>query len=84
MIPRRPDPLTGASIPLDEDCGRNFLYARFDPDVTADGLQQLGLDDIDPHDVQRMDSIENIDKMRQVGRVYAERHLDMSLFEGFF
>jgi hypothetical protein len=83
MIPRRPDPLTGASIPLDEDCGRAFLYARFDPDVTTGGLQQLGLDDIDPRDVQLMDAIGNIDKMRQVGRVYAERHVDMSLFGRF-
>jgi hypothetical protein len=83
MIPRRPDPLNGNPVPVDEDCGRGFLYARYDPDVTAAGFLPLGLTDIDPGEVQSMDAVEHIDKMRRVGRTYAERFVDMTPFHRF-
>jgi uncharacterized protein len=33
--------------PLDEDLGRAFLYARYDPELTREGLDDLGLQTID-------------------------------------
>src|SRR6187402_845436 len=32
MIPRQGDPLEGSAVPLEQDCGRQFLYARYNPD----------------------------------------------------
>ncbi|MGG5890101.1 patatin-like phospholipase family protein [Falsiroseomonas sp. HC035] len=80
MRPRHGDPLTGEPVPLREDCGRAFLYARYDPDVTRVGLNALGLQDIDPDEVQAMDSVKHIAAMRRVGRAYADRFVDMSVF----
>jgi hypothetical protein len=76
-------PLTGEPLPLKEDCGRASLYARFDTDVSADGLGRLGLADIDPGDVPSMDAVQHIDKMHRVGRTYAERYVDMTPFHRF-
>ena len=83
MIPRRPDPLNGNVIPLEEDCGRQFLYARYNPDVSRDGLDALGLKEIDPDHVQALDQIEYIDEMQSVGRNYAAKFVDMKPFQRF-
>ncbi len=83
MIPRQGDPLEGTAIPVDTDCGRQFLYARYNPDVSRAGLDALGLTAIDPDHVQALDQIEHIDEMQKVGRAYAARHVDMNPFQRF-
>lgn len=83
MIPRRGDPLTGPVVPLHEDLGRAFLYARLDPDVSAEGLAALGLDHIPPDKVQAMDDVKSLPEMREVGRTYAAKHVDMAPFKRF-
>ena len=83
MMLRRPDPLGGTPIPLDEGCGRHFLYARFDPEVTAEGLADLGLDHIEPEHVESMDDIEHIAEMEEVAAAYASKHVDMTPFRRF-
>ena len=83
MIPRRPDPLKGDVIPLEEDRGRQFLYARYNPDVSREGLDALGLNEIDPDHVQALDQIEYIKEMQSVGRAYAAKFVDMTAFRRF-
>jgi uncharacterized protein len=83
MIPRRGDPLHGEAIPLEEDCGRQFLYARYNPNVDADGIRALGLEHISPADVQAMDNVDRIDEMQQIGHAYADKWVDMKLFRRF-
>jgi len=83
MIPRRPDPLKGDVIPLEEDRGRQFLYARYNPDVSREGLDALGLNEIDPDHVQALDQIEYIKEMQSVGRAYAAKFVDMTPFRRF-
>ena len=83
MIPRRPDPLTGNAIPLAEDCCRQFLYARYNPDVSRDGLNALGLNEVDPDHVQALDQIQYISEMQSVGREYAAKFVDMTPFQRF-
>ena len=83
MIPRQGDPLKGSAVPLEEDCGRQFLYARYNPDVSRGGLDALGLNTIDPDHVQALDQIQYINEMQSVGREYATRFVDMRPFQRF-
>jgi len=82
MIPRNGDPLTGNPVSLDTGCGRAFLYARYDPDVSAEGLAGLGLGKIDPAHIQAMDKVEHLEKMRAVGKAYAKK-VKMKPFKRF-
>ena len=74
MIPSRegtdgkPEP-----IPLAEDHGRAFLYARYNADLGPKGLEKLGLPDVEPSKVQSLDSIDAIGDLRRVGRAVADR-----------
>jgi hypothetical protein len=43
----------------------------------------LGLGHINPADVQAMDNVDHIDEMRQVGRAYADKWVDMKPFQRF-
>jgi predicted acylesterase/phospholipase RssA len=83
MIPRRGDPLEGDVIPLEEDCGRQFLYARYNPRIDAAGLGDLGLGHLNADDVGALDGVRHIDDMQKVGRAYAEKFVDMSPFARF-
>jgi hypothetical protein len=69
MIPREAD---GKMIPLSQDIGRRFLYARYNADLSREGLDALGLNDIKPQNVQKLDSVEYIPDLRKVGRKLAE------------
>ena len=69
MIPRDDK---GNGIPLGQDLGRRFIYARYNADLSRDGLNALGLPDIKPQNVQKLDSIEHIGDLREVGKKVAE------------
>jgi patatin-like phospholipase/acyl hydrolase len=60
-----------------------FTYARYDPDVTQAGLNELGLPDVKAEDVQKMDSTAHIADIQKVGKAYAERHLSLHHLRGF-
>jgi hypothetical protein len=58
---------------------------RYDPDVSQEGLVALGLGNIPSADVQKMDSVDHIDEIQAVGKVFAGRQVDVaSHFGGFF
>ena len=69
MIPREAD---GKMIPFSQDLGRRFLYARYNADLSREGLDALGLNDIKPKNVQKLDSIKYIPDLRKVGRKVAK------------
>ncbi len=69
MIPRNAH---GDVVPLSQDLGRRFLYARYNADLSRKGLDALGLNDINPKHVQKLDSIAYIEDLRRVGRKVAE------------
>ncbi|WP_295421752.1 patatin-like phospholipase family protein [Sulfurovum sp.] len=52
-----------------------FSYVRYDPNVTKEGLKELGLDHINPEDIQSLDSVEHIKDIQEVGRAYADKYL---------
>jgi patatin-like phospholipase/acyl hydrolase len=60
-----------------------FTYLRYDPDVSSEGLDTLGLSDIDPSKVQVMDSVDHIPDIQRVGIAYAGGHVQKAHFEGF-
>ena len=69
MIPRNKH---RERISLSQDLGRKFLYARYNADLSREGLDEMGLNDIKPKNVQKLDSIDYIDDLRRVGRKVAE------------
>ena len=66
------------SVPLTEPLGRHFLYARYDPDITQEGLTALGLPKISSERVSQLDAVDAIDDLLQIGRVYAQSNVDLS------
>jgi patatin-like phospholipase/acyl hydrolase len=63
---------------------KQFSYLRYDPDVTQEGLNELGLNDIVASTVQVLDSINYIPDIQRVGKVYAAGHVQLQHFAGFF
>ena len=61
----------GQPIPVEEDLGRAFLYARYNADLSREGLDALGLRDLDPEKVQKLDSVEFIGDLARVGKAVA-------------
>jgi patatin-like phospholipase/acyl hydrolase len=60
-----------------------FSYLRYDPDVTRAGLDGLGLEEIDPANVQVMDSVKYIPEIQRVGKAYADKHCEIVHLKGF-
>jgi hypothetical protein len=62
---------------------RLFRYARYNAELTREGLAVLGLQDVKPEDVQKLDSIEHIADLQRVGRAVAAAKLSAAHFKGF-
>jgi hypothetical protein len=56
-----------AHIPLDRDLGRAFLYARYNADLSAEGLSALGCGKMEPEKVQKLDAVDQVDNLFQIG-----------------
>jgi uncharacterized protein len=61
---------------------RLFSYARYNPDLSRRGLHDLGLDDVVPEEVQRLDSVQHIGDLRRVGQAAAD-DVAVEHFAGF-
>ena len=68
--------------PLSQDLGRAFLYARYDADLSEPGLAKLGLPDINPAAVAKLDAVDAMADLRRVGRAVAEK-VETSHFGSF-
>jgi hypothetical protein len=79
LVPRQPsavpagEPSGGLTIPLSTNLGRQFLYARYNADLSDAGLRDLGFTDIVPERIQRIDAVENTADLLRVGRAAASR-----------
>lgn len=65
LIPRD---AAGVPIPLSKDLGRAFLYARYNAELTRDGLDAMGLPDVDPEQVSKLDSVQFVPQLRRIGQ----------------
>lgn len=83
-----------AGDPLDREVGdmigkrgpvqpKLFTYLRYNAELTRAGLDQLGLDDVEPANVQQLDSVEFIGDLQRVGNAVAERKVHPEHFAGF-
>ncbi len=71
--------LVGNRAPLSE---KLFTYARYNVDLSRQGLDELGLKDIDEKSVQPFD-ISHLAELQTVGKAAAMRCVSVDDFEGF-
>ena len=62
---------------------RMFTYIRYNAELTTDGLAELGLPDIRPENVQKLDSVDHIPELQRIGEKVADRDVKASHFDGF-
>ena len=60
-----------------------FTYMRYNAELTRDGLDKLGLKDIDPAKVQKLDSVAHIADLQRIGRAVAEQKIRGEHFQNF-
>lgn len=61
-----------------------FTYVRYDPDVSAQGLADLGLADrVKPEQVQTLDSVDFIPQIQLVGQTFAAHAVQPAHLSGF-
>ena len=60
-----------------------FTYARYNAEFSREGLDALGLNHINPVHVRRMDSVDYIGEMLEVGQALAEQKVKAGHFAGF-
>lgn len=72
--------LMGSHGPLQH---KLFGYVRYNAELTREGLDALGLRDIEPAQVQRLDSVAHIGELQRVGRAVAETQIEPAHFAGF-
>ena len=69
-------------IPLDTDLGRRFLYCRYNVDLSGKGLAALGFPKVNPSSIQKMDAVENIPALTEIG-IAAGQQVDAAHFGPF-
>jgi hypothetical protein len=62
-------------VPLDVDRGRAFLYARYNADLSAEGLERLGFPSVDPEKVQKLDAVDQMDNLLAIGQAAGQQIL---------
>lgn len=70
-------------MPLSTDLGRAFLYARYNADLSQEGLKALGLGGLDAKQMQKMDAVENIPDLVKIGREVAAQQVRLEHFGAF-
>jgi hypothetical protein len=60
-----------------------FSYCRYEPDLSAEGLADLGMNDVPIQNVQQMDSVAHMADLTRLGRAYAQKYFEPSHLAGF-
>ena len=68
--------------PLDQDLGQAFLYARYNVDLSAEGLSDLGFPHVDAEKVQKLDAVDQMDNLLAIGQAAANQ-ISLSHFGSF-
>jgi hypothetical protein len=60
-----------------------FTYVRYNAELTTDGLARLGINDIEPEHVQKLDSVKYKHELQRVGEAVASNKVKAEHFDGF-
>lgn len=60
-----------------------FTYLRYNAELTSKGLAELDLMNIQPEEVQKIDSIEHLDDLQRIGQAVAQRKVTIQDFATF-
>ncbi|PYI97790.1 MAG: patatin [Verrucomicrobia bacterium] len=80
LLDREVGAVIGQGIP---NVPKLFTYARYNAELSSEGLNALGLEHINPVHVQQMDSVDHIGEMQEVGRAVAEQKVKAAHFAAF-
>jgi hypothetical protein len=77
-----------ALVPISEDSGRQFLYARYNAELSTSWLAKRGLGEVDPASVAQLDSVDHIGDLVRVGQALAKEvkleHFALERFGQFY
>jgi patatin-like phospholipase len=76
-LDREVDTMIPSQGPLKE---KLFRFARYNAELTAQGLTALGCENIDPKMVQKLDSIDSIGDLQKIGQAVADQKVDRKHF----
>lgn len=82
-IDREVDDMIASRGPLES---KLFRYARYNAELTPEGLNALGCGDVDPASVQKLDSIDALGSLQEVGKAVAAQrvkaeHFNLDIFK---
>lgn len=82
-LDREIDDMIRSRGPLD---AKLFRYARYNAELTLEGLRALGCGDVDPASVQKLDSIDALGGLQKVGKAVAAQrvkadHFNLDVFK---
>lgn len=88
LVPRRGEGGERRPVPLSEDLGRAFLYARYNAELSEEWLAARGLGKVRPADVSKLDSVEFVPDLVRVGKALAKEvrpeHFALERFGQFY
>jgi len=76
-LDREVDAMIGSRGPVEK---KLFRYARYNAELTAEGLEALGCEDVDPVKVQKLDSVDSIDDLQRIGKAVAAQRVKAEHF----
>src|SRR4029077_14951294 len=80
LLDREIGTVIGQGIP---NVPKLFTYARYNAELSREGLDALGLEHINPVHVQKMNSFDHTGEMQEVARAVAEQKVKAEHFAGF-
>jgi hypothetical protein len=60
-----------------------FTYVRYNAELTRAGLDELGLNDVEPTNVQQLDSVAFVNDLQRVGKAVADKKVKTEHFQLF-
>ena len=80
LLDREAGNMIGQGIP---NVPKLFTYARYNIELSREGLDALGLEHISPRHVQQIDSVDHVGEMQEVGRTLALQKVKTEHFTAF-
>ncbi len=62
---------------------RLFKCARYNVELSVEGLEGIGVTDVDPTRIASLDSVDHVKGLKAVGRALAAKRVDEHHFDGF-